>query len=139
MVIKFKYKKGESKIFPEIYRPAADVDLWSTLKGKWVSVSMYIDSGADITLIPRSMSELLGFEFNESEITGLRGVGGGMVAVIIKKVPIRIEKHEFEVNVAWAMIEEVPYLLGQEGVFDRFNVNFKKTDKIIEFEPLSET
>jgi len=37
------------------------------------------------------------------------------------------------------MIEEVPYLLGQEGVFDRFNINFKKRDKIIEFEILPGT
>jgi len=139
MVIKFKYRKGESKIFPEVYRPVADVDFWSKSKKKWISVSMYIDSGADITLIPRSMGELLGFEFNKSEITELSGVGGGMVAVIIKKVPMRIEEYEFDVKIAWSMIEEVPYLLGQEGVFDRFNINFKKRDKIIEFEILPGT
>ncbi|PKP59385.1 MAG: hypothetical protein CVT89_01360 [Candidatus Altiarchaeales archaeon HGW-Altiarchaeales-2] len=139
MVIKFRYKKGESKIFPDVYRPVADVNLWSSQREKWICVSMYIDSGADITLIPKSIGELLGFEFNKSEIAELNGVGGGMVAVIIKKVPIRIEDHEFEVKVAWSMIEDVPCLMGQEGIFDRFDIKFKKKDKIIEFEPLSES
>ena len=135
MVIKFRYRKGESLIIPEVYRPVADVSLWSKVKKEWIYVSMYIDSGADITLIPRSMGGLLGLEFDKSEVSELSGVGGGMVAVIIKEVPMRIENYEFNTKVAWAMIEEVPYLLGQEDVFDRFDINFRKKDKTIEFKP----
>ena len=81
------------------------------------------------------MGELLGLEFDKSGVSELSGVGGGMVAVIIKEIPMRIEKYEFNAKVAWAMIEEVPYLLGQEEVFDRFDINFRKKDKTIEFKP----
>gem|GEM_PF-3590934 len=34
MVIKFRYRKGESLIIPEVYRPVADVSLWSKVKKK---------------------------------------------------------------------------------------------------------
>jgi len=36
---------------------------------------MYIDSGADITVIPRVLGEALGFKAEDSKITELTGIG----------------------------------------------------------------
>ena len=70
----------------------------------------------------------------ESEIKHLRGVGGGEVPVIITKVDIRIDDVEFPIDVAWALEEDVPPLLGRTDVFDRFKIMFNQGSRSIIFE-----
>ena len=67
----------------------------------------------------------------ESEIKHLRGVGGGEVPVIITKVDIRIDDVEFPIDVAWALEEDVPPLLGRTDVFDRFKIMFNQGSRSI--------
>ena len=76
---------------------------------------MYVDSGADITLIPRSVGDLLGFEVERERIVDISGVGGGNVPVIIKETVIDIGGEIFDARVAWALIEDVPPSSGQNG------------------------
>ncbi|MFQ6119329.1 MAG: hypothetical protein ACE5KE_05510, partial [Methanosarcinales archaeon] len=61
MKVEFKYRKEKSLIFGKILRPVACVE-FKSMKGEWIEVRPYIDSGADITLIPLSLGRLLGFE-----------------------------------------------------------------------------
>lgn len=42
---------------------------------------MYVDSGADVTLIPKSFGELLGFRLESSKIQEIKGIGEGTVPV----------------------------------------------------------
>ncbi len=113
--ITFPYREEQSKFFGLIYRPVARVKLNSA--GEWIPEWMYVDSGADITLIPRSVGELHGFEVNKSKIVDITGVGGGTVPVIVKKVIISVGEEIFDARVAWALIEDVPPLLGRMDVF----------------------
>ena len=76
---------------------------------------MYVDSGADITLIPRSVGDLLGFVVKKGKIVDITGVGGGTVPVIVKKVMMCVGKEIFDARVAWALIEDVP--LRENGCF----------------------
>ncbi|MFQ6119187.1 MAG: aspartyl protease family protein [Methanosarcinales archaeon] len=91
---------------------------------------MYVDSGADITLIPRSFGELLGFKVNSSEIQEIRGIGEGTIPVIIRESQLKIAEFVFNVRIAWALIETVPFLLGRLDVLDHFDIIFKR-DKVI--------
>ena len=50
-MIVFKYKKEMSGV----KRPLADVFL-KTVSGYWIEFHPYIDSGADVTLIPYSLA-----------------------------------------------------------------------------------
>jgi len=75
----------------------------------------------------------------ESEIKHLRGVGGGEVPVIITKVDIRIDDVEFPIDVAWALEEDVPPLLGRTDVFDRFKIMFNQGSRSIIFEESNKT
>lgn len=65
MPIDFRYKKEQSTIFGDVFRPRAEVILKS--RDCEIRASMYVDSGADITLIPRILGETLGFELGEGE------------------------------------------------------------------------
>lgn len=100
----------------------------------WIELRPYIDSGADITLIPLTFGRLLGLELKKEEIKHLRGVGGAGVPVVITEVDTRINDTEFSVRVAWALEEDLPPLLGRVDIFDRFTITFDQHREIVMFE-----
>jgi hypothetical protein len=129
--MQFKYRKEFSKTLGVIYRPVAEVIFINA--DKEVRDFPYVDSGADITLIPRSVGELLGFELGNEEIKEMGGVGGSKVPTILKTLKVRIGEFEFPIKIAWALVEDVPPLLGRVDVFDKFEVTFRQKEKITEF------
>jgi len=74
-MIIFKYRKEESRRGGTVYRPVADIE-FKAENSEWIEDHLYIDSGADITLVPLSFGKLLGFDIVEDEIEELYGVGG---------------------------------------------------------------
>lgn len=129
--VTFPYREERSKIFGMIYRPVARVKFKSA--GEWIPEWMYVDSGADITLIPQSIGDLLSFEVNKGKIVDITGEGGGTVPVIVKNITMSLGKEIFDVRVAWALIEDVPPLLGRIDVFNKFDVIFKEEEMEVVF------
>ncbi|MBI2581345.1 hypothetical protein HYV85_06120 [Candidatus Woesearchaeota archaeon] len=130
MEIEFDFKKEQSRLLGPVLRPVARI----TLVNQEIEVPehLYVDSGADLTLIPKSVGDLLGFKVSQGDsIEEIKGVGERGIPVVIKKVEMRICKKAFEARVAWALIEEVPLLLGRADVFALFNVCFKKNTKTV--------
>lgn len=130
-MIIFKYKE-ESLGKGRIKRPIADVFLKST-SCQWIEFHPYIDSGADLTLIPLSLGKLIGWHLDEEKVEQIGWIRGS-VPVIYKKTDIRIGKEEFSLNLGWALIENVPPLLGRTDIFDRFDVTFQQVKNIIIFQ-----
>ncbi|PJB98802.1 MAG: hypothetical protein CO078_00780 [Candidatus Nealsonbacteria bacterium CG_4_9_14_0_8_um_filter_36_17] len=133
-MISFKYQKEKSDL-GEVWRPIAQVTL--LVKNFRVEVPLYIDSGADITLIPLGFGEALGFKQDSAQIKEIRGVSGGTVPYIIKNVKLLIGDVKFSVRIAWSLSEEVPPLLGRLDVFTKFKIVFDEENKIVEFHPKS--
>ena len=131
-MIRFKYQKEKSDL-GIVFRPVAHVIL--AVKNFKIEIPMYIDSGADITLIPLRLGEALGFRQDSSQIREIKGVAGGGVPYIIKEVNLTLGDIKFEVRIAWALIEEVPPLLGRLDIFNRFKIVFDEENKIVEFYP----
>lgn len=132
-MIIFRYKEeslglGETKI----KRPVADVSL-RTKRNSWIEFHPYIDSGADLTMIPLSLGQLLGFEIDQSKIQQIGGIRGS-VPVIHTEAAMRIGNKDFIVSVAWALIEDVPPLLGRKNVFDVFKITFEQYKGVIVFD-----
>lgn len=98
---------------------------------------MIVDSGADITLIPRSLGEFFGFTFERESIREIRGIGEGTIPYVIKTMNIKIGKYEIQVRIGMALIEEVPLILGRLDVFDAFNIEFRQKDRVTIFRPLN--
>ena len=125
MEINFDFREEKSGIFGPILRPVAEVTLING--NKEILESAYVDSGADVTLIPKSVGDILGLAVGKNEtITEIKGVGERGVPIIIKKVKLKIGEKEIEARVAWALIEEVPMLLGRTDIFNLFNISFEK-------------
>ncbi|MDI6903357.1 MAG: hypothetical protein QMC77_06450 [Methanocellales archaeon] len=113
MRMEFPYREESSSLFGKIYRPIAKV--W--FKGRtWMPAFMYVDSGADVTLIPKSFGELLGFQLESSKIQEIKGIGEGTVPV--------------SQNIAWALIDTVPFLLGRLDILDKFDITFTEREVI---------
>lgn len=128
----FPYRKERSKLFGKIYRPVVPVELiWGSERK---IQRMYLDSGADITLLPKSIGDLLKFEVTD-DIKEMRGVLDIPVPIIIKNINIKLCDIEFPARVAWAMVEEVPLLLGRMDIFDKFEIVFMQKEKKIVLYP----
>jgi len=63
---------------------------------------------------------------DSSKIMEIRGIGEGTVPVIIKELQLKINKATFNVRVAWALTDTVPFLLGRLDILDRFDITFTK-------------
>lgn len=132
-MIVFKYKQEPSRIKDKlIKRPVADLFLSSKFGG-WIEFHPYIDSGADVTLIPLSLGKLIGLKLDKNKIEQIGGIRGS-VPVIYCDIQVKIGGIELPVQIAWALIEDVPPLLGRETIFDRFHVTFKQDQGVIIFE-----
>jgi len=76
-------------------------------------------------LLPSSFLYFLNVKFTEEEVKEIGGVGGGRVAVIVREAELRICEEVIRVKVAIALIKDIPYLLGREGIFDHFDICFR--------------
>lgn len=131
-MIVFKYKTEITSKKQKIIRPVAEVYL-KALSNSWIKFYPYIDSGADVTMIPLSLGKLLGFKIDESSVQQIGGIRGS-VPVIFIKTRLKIGEEEFPTLLAWALIEDVPPLLGRTDVFDIFKVTFEQYREVITFE-----
>lgn len=128
-MIVFRYKTEKGSHQQLVKRPVADV--WLKRGNGWVEFHPYIDSGADVTLIPLSLGKLLGFKAEGEKIEEIGGIRGA-VPVIYKNWQIKIGKRVLSILLAWALLEEVSPLLGRANIFDFFKVTFlQKEGKII--------
>jgi len=118
-------------MFGKIRRPVADLVISNA--DKKALMPFYVDSGADLTLVPKSLGTFLDLKIAEDEITDIQGVGARQVPVILRKAKIRIGGKEIEVTIAWSLIEEVPLLLGRKDVFDNFEIIFKENKTIFRY------
>ena|SRR3990167_7727839 len=127
MVI-FKYKKDKSGIL----RPVANITIQH--QHSVADIPMYIDSGADISIIPRQAGEFLGFTKTNEKIIKMKGLAGFGVPYIEKDVTLVFDnKEKIKATIAWVLIEEVPALLGRKNVFNKFKIIFDEQEEKIEF------
>lgn len=130
MEIEFSFRKEESGIFGPILRPVARVIFIN--KKKEVPECLYVDSGADVTLIPKSVGEILGLTIkNPAQISQIKGIGEKGIPIVVQQIKIKIGEKVINSRVAWSLIEEVPMLLGRLDVFKLFNITFVKNKKTI--------
>jgi len=127
--LSFPYKKEPSDLFGHIYRPVVEIYL-KTKESQWFKVSAYADSGADVTVFPKSISNILGLRLHEGQESTVKGVGGEEIRIFIHKITVRINKEELEIRAGFAEREDIPYLLGRTDIRTHFNLLFKE-DRIV--------
>jgi predicted aspartyl protease len=102
--------------------------------GLQVETSMYIDSGADVTMIPLRFGRALGLKQTSSDtILELRGISGSGIPYLLKEIVITLNGEKLRARIAWAFVEEVPLLLGRMDVFNHFQIIFDERKGWVDF------
>jgi hypothetical protein len=125
-LVEFTYRKEKSGLLGDILKPIAQLEI-RTEESDWFQVIMYIDSGADISLVPRNFGALLGLDLTKN-LGQIRGIGEAIVPLSLQDVTLRVENHEVKVKIAVALIDEVPYVLGRYDFFKLFKISFQEYD-----------
>lgn len=132
--IEFTFDTFSSPSLGRIDKPFARVRFIS--RQRIFDVKLLIDSGADVTLLPRGIGIRLGLQKPApQELTQIGGISGGVTAVY-RNIFLGIENIVFPCQVAWVQNEKVPPVLGRADIFDRFHVEFKKSEGQILFQPV---
>lgn len=131
MTITFRYKTVKRPDGTPVKTPSIPI----ILKGKenFETVAL-LDSGADISAIPKNVAEILGLKL-DGKRTPAYGIGG-KVNSIETKMNIVVEKgHEhylFEIPVKAILDDyDFPILLGRAGFFNKFKITFDESKEKI--------
>ncbi len=134
MTFSFRYKPIKLKSDNVIYRPLIPF----TLEGKDEKIDFLamLDSGSDISIIPREIAETLGIQYGKNnEITGISGSPvnskEGKIKVIFGKGR---EIYHFEIPILVPIDNiNVPIIIGRAGFFEQFRITFLEAERRIDF------
>ena len=117
--------------------PVLDVYL-QTARGAFVREIFVVDSGADVSMGPRRLCELVGLRWEDGELTELQGIAPREECVVrarIHTLPIFVREAACQLSIPFCFAEgDAPLLLGREGFFDAFRVEFDKHQLATVFE-----
>ena len=110
-------------IFGEIFYPGIEVDVFLPNIG-YQTFEFILDSGADCSMVPRSMALLSGFRLPSAPDTFVSGISGMSLPAYIGKLKMRIQQEAFEVRCLFTESDSTPFLLGRVDFFSLFKVLF---------------
>lgn len=99
-----------------------------------MELPLYIDSGADISMIPYRFGKALRLRRTRRDrVREIRGITGRGVPYIVKRLTFVLNQRRVAVRVAWSMREEVPLLLGRMDLFEKFRITFDERKRVVNF------
>ncbi len=132
MEIEFPYKEEESRTFGVVKRPRMLIRIFSKTRNSWIPIKdVLVDTGADSTVLPRFIGELLVEDITSGKYSEIKGIVPGSVLVAyIHELRIKVGKKEFKAPVAIADSNDVPSIFGRINSLDLFDANFLKGEKV---------
>jgi len=128
-VIEFPFERRQSQRFGAIFKPIIPVRISGPIRA--VNVFMLVDSGADLSILPYSVGETLGLQFDIGTRSEVQGIGEGAVPYVLGEVELQLSGIALRVRIGWALIEEVPFLLGRLDVFRELAIEFREFENKI--------
>ncbi len=128
--MRFQYTEKESRLFGKILAPFIYIEAFSK-HGLWCGIDkVLVDTGADITLLPRDVGEILVDDITTGEQALIKGLGPNELKVFVHTLKLRVAGKEFETKVAIADSDEVPAVLGRFEALDLFRAGFIKGEHL---------
>ena len=128
MSLTFKYKKIERPP-PAGMAYVPYIPLTFTGPNTSIEVMALLDSGADVSAIPKDVAEILGIPLDgkREEIGGIGGKVGAIESSVNVLVQGSHERYQFNMKVKVILDEhdsKFPIILGRLGFFDKFDITF---------------
>jgi hypothetical protein len=128
MTLTFRYRAVERPDGRVVKSPSIPV----TLVGKAARYDVIglLDSGADVSVIPKDMAELLGLDLERKPVEESRGIGGTVrsVSTVLQLIVEAKRGHErYQITLPVNVLldgESPPLLLGRAGFFELFVITF---------------
>lgn len=135
-MIDFSWRDELSHSFGIVKRPVVEAFVKAE-DNIWHALTMYVDSGADVTVINRSIGDLFGHNLKKGRKILMKGFGNQDIPAYVHTMRFKIGKHEFNANVAipekYYKESKTPNVLGRKDVFNLFEIQFKNLKKCTRF------
>ncbi|MEW6556036.1 MAG: retropepsin-like aspartic protease [Elusimicrobiota bacterium] len=133
MSIEFPLKEKLTTL-GKVIDPKITVELET--KYGYIPVSFILDSGADCSMLPKSMAKAIGIDLKSCPSERSYGIEGKGVKVYISSIKIKIRDITSKVRCFFSENEQTPFILGRIDFFRKFNVNFDNKNKKIILIPI---
>jgi hypothetical protein len=137
MTFSFKYKSIRLNSGDIIYRPLIPLTLIGKEK---LDILAILDSGSDITIIPKEIAEILSIEYTgENEISGIsKDKIKAKEGKLLVKFGKGREIYDFEIPILVPIDKEnLSIIIGRAGFFNEFKISFSESERKIEFKKSS--
>jgi hypothetical protein len=136
--VKYKYTVvagAETVAGKFVKRPVVEIEISHKKQArKFLAV---IDSGADNTLMPSYIADVLGIDRRGCPQYSVMGISMEPIEGFIADIDFLVRKQTVKFTAPVVFIERnIPILLGQEGFFDTYRIRFEKDHDIFEVVPV---
>ena len=134
MTLSYKFKKFRLENGMYTKRPIVDIILKAN--DKYLEFGAILDSGSDLTTIPKSVADYLGLKTDDKEIdmVGYKGTGKVKQSKVTITFKGKVQRQEETLNnVPVAVMqdpEEEDVIIGTFGVFEQFRIIFNDTKSL---------
>lgn len=111
-----------------IRRPRVTIEVYSPVAKAWYRIpGVLADTGADVSLFPRSLGESILGRTRSPRRVRLGGVApGARVAGYLHTVRMRLGRKVFAASLVVASVDDVPAILGRHRALDRLEARFAR-------------
>lgn len=123
MFFEFPFEYAKIPKLGLLFYPIVRIEL-KTLDG-WQQFEFLVDTGADMTTLPKALLPALGFEESKLKSSETFGVGGIRVKTLELRLPVKLGDTKFVVHTSAvdARGDAMPLLLGRKDFFEsRFSL-----------------
>ena len=133
MVLSFNYHKLSNKKGSDIRTPTIPIILKGNSETP-IEVYALIDSGADVSVIPKALAEVLDLDLSGKEEISYGIAGEIKVKNTIMEITIQKPREQYNFSIPVQVVlegEDPPIILGRNGFFDRFIISIDEARKKI--------
>jgi len=133
LALRFPYRIGHSDLLGRIRRPLLPVSVFSERFQEWIEIeNLLADTGADLTLLPSHLGELLVRDIRDAERGDVRGIVPGRGLRIYRHLlSLRIGTRAFRGTVGIAESTAVPALVGRYQALDHFTAVYRRGKALV--------
>ncbi|PSF30608.1 hypothetical protein C7H19_23600 [Aphanothece hegewaldii CCALA 016] len=106
----------------------------------WLPLEVYIDTGAEYTVIESRIAESVGFNYRQGKRIYLKVGNGSLITVYLNRLNLQLGKIRLLCRVGFSDQLNVNYnILGKVDIFEKFKVCFAQAERMITFEKIKES
>lgn len=108
--------------------PIAEVG-FKTKDGEMISLFLIIDSGATISVLPKSDAKSLGVNIEKGKPVMISGIGGEKIGGWLHQIKVWLKEIPVNLPTVFLGREIGPRVLGRAGIFENFLIVFQEKRK----------